>query len=154
MGFELRLTWDDLNHWLWMRWDDLIHPFIRFLHPSLRRAHRAKESSIVHLFTLRVWWEVERWEFKGEFSKLGRTCSWRAQGKLESQLFVASVFVRRRVQGYLVALGVELPWIWVVGCGECMEREVYMQGFFNQQRGRARAQGSLGTVKEGGGTLF
>jgi hypothetical protein len=51
---------------------------------------------------------------QGELSKLGHTCSWRAQGRFESLLFVLRVFakrrahLRRRVHVYLVADCVEL----------------------------------------------
>jgi hypothetical protein len=79
------------------------------------------------------------------------------QGRLESRLFVLSVFARRRMhlrrraQVYLVAFCVEISCFRFVGCGEGKQRAVCMQGFFNQQRDRARAQVSSGIVKEGGG---
>jgi hypothetical protein len=64
VGFELRFTWDDLNHWLGMRWDDLIHPTFRFPYASLRRAQGAKESSFTHLFTWRDSERAWRWGFR------------------------------------------------------------------------------------------
>ena len=70
VGFELRFFWDDLNHWLGMRWDDLIHTYFRFSYASLRRAQGQRRGSLfLIMFTKRVGRGAWGWGWRHQVRK-------------------------------------------------------------------------------------